>query len=171
MARQSLGATPHASVGAPAGPDDTAAQFRRMLRGSLAPTLVVGALAVGAAAIAGAQQAGSATLGVLLVVVFFSLSLVVMQRTAHLEPTTVMAVVLASYTVKIVALGVVMIALRDAVWVSGPALALSIIVCTLVWLAFEMRAFTRLRVLVTAEHPASGTGDGAPSVTPPGEQP
>ena len=83
-----------------------------------------------------------------MVIVFFSLSLLVMQRTAGGQPTAVMTVVLATYTLKIVALGVAMVLLRDASWLSGQALALSVIACTIVWLAFEMRAFTRLRVLV-----------------------
>jgi ATP synthase protein I len=81
-------------------------------------------------------------------VLFFSLSLLVMRSTAHLAPTTTMAVVLATYTGKIVALGVAMVLLRDASWLDGRALALAVIACTVVWLAFEMRAFTRLRVLV-----------------------
>ncbi len=123
--------------------------YAQMLRGSLLPTLTVGAIATVGAAFVGAQEAWSASLGALLVVIFFSLSLLVMRRTANLEPTTVMAVVLATYTAKILALGAMMILLRDASWLSGTALALTVIACTLVWLALEMRAFTRLRVLVT----------------------
>jgi ATP synthase protein I len=104
-----------------------------------------------AGVLGGAEPATSAALGAALVVVFFSLSLLVMRQTAHLQPTAVMAVVLATYTGKILALGIVMIVLRDAAWLSGQALALSIIVCTVVWLAFEMRAFTRMRVLVAPQ--------------------
>jgi ATP synthase protein I len=138
----------------------TRQQFTSMLRGSLVPTLVVGVLAVALAAVlADGRAVGSAALGAGVVAVFFSLSLLVMRQTAHLEPVAVMAVVLATYTAKILALGVVMIVLRDAEWVSGQALALSIIGCTVVWLAFEMRAFTRMRVLVApnaaSEPPAS----------------
>jgi ATP synthase protein I len=136
----------------PANAARTREQFAAMLRGSLVPTLVVGVLAVVLAAVlGGAEPATSAALGAALVVVFFSLSLLVMRQTAHLQPTAVMAVVLATYTGKILALGIVMIVLRDAAWLSGQALALSIIVCTVVWLAFEMRAFTRMRVLVAPE--------------------
>lgn len=161
MAQQSSGATSHPDVAAlssAATGHGTAEQFRRMLRGSLVPTAVAGAVVVAASLVAGGREAGSAALGLLLVVVFFSASLVVMARTAHLAPTTVMAVVLASYTVKIVALGVVMVVLGGATWLSGPALGISVVVCTLVWLAFEMRAFTRMRVLVSDEvtPPASG---------------
>jgi hypothetical protein len=130
--------------------DGTAAQFGAMLRGSALPTIGVAVLAVVVAAILeGGKGAWSAGLGAGLVVVFFSLSLLVMQRTASWQPTAVMSVVLGTYTVKIIALGLAMVLLRDASWLSGPALALTVIVCTVVWLAFEMRAFTRMRVLVT----------------------
>jgi hypothetical protein len=136
----------------PVSAAQTREQFTAMLRGSLVPTLVVGVLAVALAAVlADGRAAQSAALGAGLVVVFFSLSLLVMRQTAHLQPTAVMAVVLATYTGKILALGIAMVLLRDASWLSGQALALSIIACTVVWLAFEMRAFTRMRVLVAPQ--------------------
>lgn len=142
-----------------AGQDPTRAQFAAMLRGSLVPTLVVGVVVVGGFAVAGARPAWSAALGAGLVVVFFSLSLLVMRQTSHLQPIAVMSVVLATYTAKILALAVAMVALRDARWLSGQALAVAVVVCTVVWLAFEMRAFTRLRVLVA---PGAGEGGGTP---------
>jgi hypothetical protein len=139
----------------------TAEQFSAMLRGSALPTAAVAVVCVVVAAVlAGGQGAWSAGLGAALVLVFFSLSLLVMKRTASWEPTAVMAVVLGTYTAKIIALGVAMVLLRNASWLSGQALALSIIVCTIVWLAFEMRAFTRMRVLV-APGASSGAADGA----------
>ena len=135
----------------------TRAQFSAMLRTALLPTLVTGLLAVVLGGILGGSKgAWSAALGAALVVVFFSLSLLVMRQTAHLQPIAVMSVVLATYTGKILALGVVMVVLRDASWLSGQALALSIIACTVVWIAFEMRAFTRLRILVA---PGADAGD------------
>jgi hypothetical protein len=135
--------TPPAALG-------TAEQFSAMLRGSAMPTFAAGVVCVVVAAVAGgAKGAWSAALGATLVMVFFSLSLLVMKRTAAWEPTAVMGVVLGTYTAKIIALGVAMVLLRDASWLSGQALALTVIVCTVVWLAFEMRAFTRMRVLVS----------------------
>jgi hypothetical protein len=140
----------------------TRAQFAAMLRTALLPTLLTGVLAVVLGGILGGSKgAWSAALGAALVVVFFSLSLLVMRQTAHLQPIAVMSVVLATYTGKILALGIVMIVLRDASWLSGQALALSIIACTVVWLAFEMWAFTKLRILVApgAEPPGSDAPD------------
>jgi FtsH-binding integral membrane protein len=145
--------------------DRTRAQFAAMLRTALLPTLVTGAGAVVVAALLGGSKAAwSAALGAAVVVVVFSLSLLVMRQTAHLQPIAVMSVVLATYTAKILALGIVMVVLRDASWLSGQALALSIIACTVVWIAFEMRAFTKLRILVApgAEVPVA---DGAASGT------
>ena len=130
------------------GEDLAREQFAAMLRGSLLPTLVVALLAVVVSAFFGAQSAWSAAIGAGLVIVFFSLSLLVMRQTAHLQPVAVMSVVLATYTGKILALGVAMITLRNASWINGRALGLAIIACTVIWLGFEMRAFTRLRILV-----------------------
>lgn len=148
--------TPPAALG-------TAEQFSAMLRASAVPALLAAAGCVVVAAVAdGGKGAWSAALGAALVVVFFSFSLLVMKRTAAWEPTAVMGVVLGTYTAKIIALGVAMVLLRDATWLSGQALALTVIVCTVVWLAFEMRAFTRLRVLVSpgAENTELDAGEG-----------
>jgi hypothetical protein len=46
----------------------------------------------------------------------------------------------------VIVLGVAMFLLRDVSWVSGYAVGLSITVCALVWLFFEMRAYKRLRI-------------------------
>ena len=143
----------------------TRAQFTAMLRTSLLPTAVVGVLAVVVAALLGdATSAWSAALGAGLVIVFFSLSLLVMRQTAHLQPIAVMSVVLAVYTGKILALGIALITLYDASWLDGQPFALAMIACTCVWLAFEMRAFTRMRVLVAPgaddERPADDRPEG-----------
>nr|WP_284290235.1 hypothetical protein [Angustibacter aerolatus] len=99
MAEDDRPAPPPSGV-AVAREDDTAAQFDRMLRGSALPTLAVGVAAVVVSAFWGAKPAWSAAIGAALVLVFFSLSLLVMRATAHLEPTVVMAVVLGVYTAK-----------------------------------------------------------------------
>ncbi len=130
-------------------------QFAALLSGSVWPTVVMAVVATVVGALVDVQAAWSAALGGVLVLVFFSLSLVVMRQTAHLEPTLVMAVVLAAYTAKILALALALLLLHDASWVDSRALGLAVVVCTIVWLGFEMRAFTRLRTLV-----APGIEDG-----------
>ncbi|TQM62395.1 hypothetical protein [Humibacillus xanthopallidus] len=132
-----------------ATPARTASQsdaFAQLLRGSLLPTVVaaLGCIVVGL--FSSPKAAWSAAFGAALVIFFFSLTLLVMKRTADLPPTTVMIVVMLTYTFKVIVLGVAMFLLRDVSWVSGYAVGLAITVCALVWLFFEMRAYKRLRI-------------------------
>ena len=125
------------------GPSDS---FAELLRGSLWPTLVAAVVCVAVGLVASPTAAWSAALGAGLVVGFFSLTLLVMRRTADLPPTTVMLVVMVTYTVKVLFLGLVMFAVRDVSWLSGYAVGVTITVCALVWLFFELRAYKRLRI-------------------------
>ena len=120
--------------------------FAQLLRGSLLPTAVAGLVCVVVGLFSSPKAAWSAALGAAIVLFFFSLTLLVMKRTADLPPTTTMMIVMATYTFKVLVLGVVMFALRDVTWASGFAIGLSITVCAVVWLFFEMRAYKRLRI-------------------------
>jgi ATP synthase protein I len=144
--------------GADAVPTGDAGQsdaFVELLRGSLWPTLLAGAVCVGAGLVSSTMAAFSAALGAALVVGFFSLTLLVMKRTAGMPPTTVMVVVLASYTLKVLVLGIVMFSVRDVSWLSGYAVGVTITVCALVWLFFELRAYKRLRIFAYDPHGAA----------------
>ncbi|MGL5856938.1 MAG: hypothetical protein ACRC35_00755 [Angustibacter sp.] len=145
----------------PPGPHiaETRQQFSAMLRGAAGPTLAVGGVISAIGFVIEPQTGWSAGLGALLVVVFFSLSLLVMRLTSHLSATSVMAVVLAVYTAKIMLLAVALFVLSGMAWVATRALGLTAIVCTMVWLALEMRAFSRLRVLVAGSPPAPAVMD------------
>ena len=122
--------------------------FAELLRGSLWPTLVAAVVCIGVGLVSSPMAAWSAALGAALVIGFFSLTLLVMKRTANLPPTTVMLVVMVTYTVKVLVLGIVMFAVRDVSWLSGYAVGVTITVCALVWLFFELRAYKRLRIFV-----------------------
>ena len=149
-------------------PARTASQndaFAQLLRGSLPPTLVAGAVCIVVGLFSSPKAAWSAAIGAALVVFFFTLTLLAMRYTAHLAPTTVMAIVMATYTVKVLVLGVTLFALRDVTWASGYAIGVSVTVCAVVWLFFEMRAYKRLRIFAfdpdTAPEPEPGTGAAA----------
>lgn len=120
--------------------------FAQLLRGSLLPTAVAGLVCVLVGLFSSPRAAWSAALGAAIVVFFFSLTLLVMKRTADLPPTTTMLVVMATYTFKVLVLAVAMFALRDVSWASGFAIGLSVTVCAVVWLFFEMRSYKRLRI-------------------------
>lgn len=150
--------------------------FAQLLRGSLRPTLAVAAVCVLVGLVSNPTAAWSAALGAALVIGFFSLTLLAMKRTADLPPTTVMMVVLATYTAKVIVLGIIMFAVRDVSWVSGYAVGVSITVCALVWLFFEMRAYQRLRIFAydpqgAATLPESSGDQVVDRPPPPGEAP
>ncbi len=133
--------------------------FAELLRGSVVPTGVVGALAVVVAAFSGARAAWSAAFGVLLVIGFFTVSLLVLKLTASLPPTTVLLAALGTYTAKVLALGLTLFLVKDASWLSGYATGVTVTVCTLVWLYFEMRAYKRLRIFAfQAPEPSRAEG-------------
>ena len=120
--------------------------FAQLLRGSLLPTAAAGLVCIVVGLFSSPKAAWSAALGAALVIFFFSLTLLVMKRTADLAPTTTMMIVMATYTFKVLVLGIVMFALRDVTWASGYAIGVSVTVCAVVWLFFEMRAYKRLRI-------------------------
>lgn len=122
--------------------------FAQMLRGSLVPTLMVALLCIAVGLSVSLVAAWSAAFGAALVIAFFGAGLSVMRFTSHLAPTTVMAVVMLSYTLKVVLLGASLFVVREATWLSGFAAGVTITVCTVVWLLFEMRSYRRLRIFV-----------------------
>jgi len=155
------GDTPH-NGGTPdnrgTGDNSAEGQYAALLRGSLVPALVAGLVCVGIALPSGSRAVAGAAFGAAVVLVFFTIGLVVMRRTARLNPDAVMGVVMLTYVLKVAALAVVLVAFKGASWLSPPHFALGALACTFVWLGFEMRAFTKLRVLVT--DPVAGR-DGA----------
>lgn len=130
-------------------PDDP---YAAMLRGAAVPTLAVGLGAVVVAALtAGAAGAVGAALATVVVLAFFGASLVVMRVTARSNPQSVLAAAVLTYVTKIGLLGLLLVLLRDQPWLSSTAFAATTMVCAVVWLAFEMRSFARLRVLVAPD--------------------
>jgi ATP synthase protein I len=119
--------------------------FSELLLGALWPTAAAG-ICVVVGLVSSPKAAWSAALGAALVVGFFTVTLLAMKRTAELPPTTVMLVVMVTYTMKVLVLGLVMFAVRDVAWLSGYAVGVTITVCALVWLFFELRAYKRLRI-------------------------
>lgn len=125
-------------------PDEDA--FAQMLRAAALPAVAAGvACAVVAGIVAGASGVVAAVLALGLVVLFFGSSLLVLRRTARRSPQLVLVVALGTYTLKVVLLAVAFVLLAQWDWLSGPALGLSVIAITVVWLFFELRGFLRRR--------------------------
>lgn len=135
--------------------------FRAMIRGGAVPTLVVGALAlVVSVVVDGGRGAVGSLLATAVVVASFSSSLLLMGRMARLNPLAVLPIALLSYVTKVGLLGLMLLLLGGAEWMSDRAFSLTAVVGAMVWLAGEVRAFTRVRTLVFDD---AGPGPEAPS--------
>ena len=132
--------------------------YRAMLRGGALPAVLAAVVAVVVAGLqAGAHGVAGSVLASVVVVVSFSSSLVVMSRAAKVAPQLVMLVALITYTAKVVVLGIFLVVFAGAGWLSGRAFALTAVAVAVVWLAGELRAFTRVRTLVFADEPSADT--------------
>ena len=124
-----------------------------MLRGALVPTAVVATVCVVISALAaGATGLWGSLLGVALVVVFFTLSLLVLDSVRALDPILVLMVALALYAAKVVGLFVAFIVINAADLIDEPfnrtALGIAVIACTLTWTVGEIVGATRRRELL-----------------------
>lgn len=126
--------------------------YAAMLRGALVPTALAGAVASGVAFwLEGLAGLWGGVLAAVVVIVFFSASLVVMGRTARTAPANVMAIALVTYITKVGLLGLLLVLLQDATWLSGGAFAVTALVCAIVWLPLEIRSYSKARTLVFDE--------------------
>lgn len=114
------------------------------------PTAAVGVLAVlVAAALQGSTGALGAAAGAALVLTSFASTHLVLDRTRQLPAELTLVVALGLYVLKVVLLAVVFVLLEAAGLLGDPlhraALALTVICCTLVWTAAEIRAAVTTR--------------------------
>lgn len=131
----------------------------RILRGAAIPTAVAGVLAaVVATLVAGPKGAIGAAIGVVIVVAFFAVSLFAVTYAARISPMVMMQAALLSYVVKILALVGLVAVLRDVTIWHPQAFAWTVIGCTLVWIAGEVRAFLKEKILYV--EPGSGPSGG-----------
>jgi ATP synthase protein I len=119
-----------------------------VLRGAAIPTAVVAVPLVAVAGLtAGGKGALGAALGVLLVAVFFTVGVLVLGWASKINPVALMNVAIVVYLVKVVALLGVLLAFQDTALFDRRAFGLAIVVAALVWMAGEVRAFSRLKIV------------------------
>lgn len=120
-----------------------------MLRGGALPAVAVAVPAVALGALlAGRDGAAGAAAGSAAVAASSLLTLVTMLVTRHVAPELALGAALLTYSTKVVALGLALLAWREATWMSPTAFALSVLAGVLAWTAGELRAFARLRLPV-----------------------
>ncbi len=133
----------------------------RVLKSAAIPTLAVGVVAVVVALLAaGGKGALGAGVGALLVGIFFSISVVAVSYAARVSPQMMAIAAMLSYLVKVVVIMLVLTAFGDTTAWNSRAFAWTVVVCTLVWTGFEVRAFIKTKMLyVDPEARVPGKGD------------
>ncbi|GAA3752213.1 ATP synthase protein I [Spinactinospora alkalitolerans] len=107
----------------------------RILLGAAIPTAVVGVIAaVAAFALKGSDGLIGAIVGTLLVIAFFAVSALVLAWVGKKWPELVLMASLATYTIKVVALGIVLVLFGGTTAFDGTAFALTAAACVVTWL-------------------------------------
>jgi ATP synthase protein I len=123
----------------------------RILRGAAIPTGLVGVIAIVISLLTtGSKGALGAVIGVAVVIVFFTISVLVVNYTAKISPQTMMTAGLMSYAVKFLAVLGLVIALKNVTFWNPRAFAWTVVVLTLVWIMAETRALLQTRVIELA---------------------
>ncbi|MFE3453234.1 hypothetical protein ACFXJ8_30350 [Nonomuraea sp. NPDC059194] len=132
----------------------------RVLKSAALPTLVVGAVAVIVAfLVAGGKGALGAAVGLALVAVFFTISVVAVSYAARVSPQMMAIAAMLSYLVKVLVILAMLRTFGDTTAWNPKAFAWTVVVGTIVWTAGEVRAFMKTKMLyVDPETKVPGQG-------------
>ncbi len=140
---------------------DLSSSSLQLIRKAAIPTVVAAILAVVVGGIAkGSAGAIGALIGGAIVVVFFTIGQVVLNNVIKNNPSMAMSVAMLMYLVKVAVLFGLMLAFKHTTVFDTKVFASTILLCTLVWTAAEMWAFSTGKVLYV--EPGSG-----PEIVPP----
>jgi ATP synthase protein I len=124
------------------------AKYATIVRRAGALTAVAAAIMVAvSAALVGVKGLIGALVGVVVVTVFFGISVLVVGRAARVSPEAMMVAALVTYLVKIVALAIVLSSLNGTTAFSTRALGFTAIGCILVWSATQVITAVKVKML------------------------
>ncbi len=119
----------------------------RLLRGAAVPTAVAGAIAVVLCSVlVGLKGFTGALIGSVIVLAFFSATIIVLSRVAQKQPQLLLGYAMLTYLGKILLLGVLMIAFKHTTLFHFRAFGFTMLGLTLVWLAAETRAVLKTKI-------------------------
>ena len=120
----------------------------RILRGAAIPTAVVaGVVTLVAALASGADGLLGALVGAAVVVAFFAAGWIALARLGRDNPMMLLPIALGTYLVQLIVVGLFIVLVKDVSALDTRALGWSVIVCTLAWMVFQLRAFSREKML------------------------
>ena len=124
----------------------------QMWRGALLPALSITLICtIGSVAIRHTSGLWGALLASVTVLIFFSVHLAINQVAKNLDPMATMALAMFSYFAKVFLMGAFLIVVTKASspsTVDRPAFAVTALAITAAWLAGEIRAFLKLRLVL-----------------------
>jgi len=127
---------------------DLSSSSLQLIRKAAIPTVVAAILAVVLGGIVkGSAGAIGALIGGAIVVVFFTIGQVVLNNVIKSNPSMAMSVAMLMYLVKVAVLFALMLAFKHTTAFNTKVFASTILLCTLVWTAAEMWAFSAGKVL------------------------
>jgi ATP synthase protein I len=119
----------------------------RLLRGAAVPTAAAGVVAVVLCALlVGVKGFTGALIGSVIVLFFFSITIVVLSRVAQKQPQMLLGYAMLTYLGKIFLLAILMIAFKHTTIFHFRAFGFTILGLTLVWLAAETRAVLKAKI-------------------------
>ncbi|GAA1525962.1 hypothetical protein [Streptomyces albidochromogenes] len=112
------------------------------------PTAAAGAVAVAVSAVvAGGKGAIGAVVGTLVVILFMGIGLFVLERTAKSLPHLFQAMGLMLYTAQLLLLFIFVAVFKNTTLFNPRAFAITLIVATVVWVAAQIRAHMKAKIL------------------------
>ncbi|MFG2002058.1 hypothetical protein ACGFNU_23190 [Spirillospora sp. NPDC048911] len=133
----------------------------RILRGAAIPSALAGAAAVLAGLLlGGAKGALGAAIATVVVIAFFSISVVAVSYASKISAQMMFAAAVFSYITKIFAMFALVAVFSDVTAWNSQAFAWSVIALTLVWIGAEIRHTLKTKMLYIDE-PAQTPGPAA----------
>ncbi|MQY06834.1 hypothetical protein [Actinomadura macrotermitis] len=129
----------------------------RILRGAAIPSGLAGIAAVLAGLLlGGAKGALGAAIGVIVVLAFFSISVVAVSYASKISPQMMFAAAVFSYITKLLVMLVLVAVFQDATAWNPAAFAYTVIALTLVWIGAEIRTTLKTKTLYVDPAPSPG---------------
>ena len=124
----------------------------QLWRGAIIPALTVAVLGnVIAFAVRGISGLIAGIFSLVIVVIFFAVHLAIAKVADRLDPTMVMVLAMGSYIVKVTFMGLFLVLtmkLTEPKFLDRPTFAVMAIAITSAWLAGEIRAFLKLKLVL-----------------------
>ena len=124
----------------------------QLWRGAIVPALTVAVLGnVIAYVVRGISGLIAGIFSLVIVVIFFAVHLAIAKVADRLDPTMVMVLAMGSYIVKVTFMGLFLVLtmkLTESKFLDRPTFAVLAIAITSAWLAGEIRAFLKLKLVL-----------------------